>query len=819
MDSLLQDIRYGIRMLFKTPAVSIVALLSLALGIGANTAIFSIVNTVLLRPLPYPQPERLVKVWGKFDKLGIPKNWISEPEYWDLRARQKSFSSFAIYSAQNGLNLTRGGSDPLRISTCFTSSQLFDVLGVKPVRGRGFVDGEDAPGKEREVVISDKLWRNYFGSDPQLVGKTIELNTQAFTVIGIMPPGFGFAGQHDAWVPQPLDRAKPDDRGNHNYELVARLNPGVTPQQAGEEIHALAAQMAAENPQNYDVQQSGFGMFITPLRTEVIGDSRLPLLVLLGAVVSVLLIACGNIANLLLARGSAREREVAVRTALGAGKLRIVRQLLTESVLLSLAGGLLGILIGWWGLEGVKKFASETLPRVQETSLDGRVLLFCFVISLLTGILFGIAPAVHIVKGNIQESLKEGARGSAGKSRQKLRNVLVVSEIALALVLLVSAGLLLRSLNRLLQVNPGFATQRVLTVQLALPFQKYKDPAVISFYEELMRRLSALPGVEAAGAISHLPMSGAYYSGGTRIENTTANIPRSPRDGTPLIEVDQRMVTPGYLQAMRIPVVRGRWFNEGDTQNSTPVSVVDTEFADRIWPGQDPIGQRVAVGFDGDGPNAKPLWRTVVGVVGHVRHYGLEEVGREQIYHPAAQTPRNAMFLTVRTAADPDAMADSIRKVVASLDPSLPLYEMKTMDEWLDSSMASRKLNVTLLTVFAGVALLMALIGIYGVISYSVVTRTHEIGIRLALGAQRTDVARMVLAHGFKILVLGLAIGTLAAVALSRAMSSLLFGIRAVDPITFLAIPVLLTGVAMLASYLPARRATRVDPMIALRYE
>jgi len=814
MDSFLQDVRYGIRMLLKSPAISVVALLSLALGIGANTAIFSIVNAVLLRPLPYQQPGQLVKVWGNFEKLGLPRNWISEPEYWDLKARQRSFSSFAIYSAQDGLNLTRGGSEPIRVSTCLTSWQLFDVLGVKPARGRAFVEGEDLPGREREVIISDSLWRTRFGTDPNLLGSAIELNTLAYTVIGIMPPGFEFAGPHDVWVPQPLDPAKPTDRRSHNYELIARLKPGVTAERAGQEMRAQSAQMLREHPDEYG--DSGFSMFAVPLQSELTGETRLPLLVLLGAVLTVLLIACGNIANLLLARGSVREREVAVRTALGAGKLRIVRQLLTESMLLSLAGGFIGVLVGSWTLDLLKTYVADTLPRAHEISLDNRVLLFCLGLSLFTGILFGIAPALHIARGSVQESLKEGARGSAGRERQKLRNLLVVSEIALALMLLVCAGLLLRSFYRVLNVSPGFETQRVLTAQIALPFEKYKDPAVISFYRDLTQRLSTLPGIEAAGAVSHLPLSGSYFSGGTKVERTTVtNISRTP-EGLPSIETDRRMVTPGYLSAMQIPLIRGRWFTDADTERSPLVAVVDTDFAQRFWPGQDPIGQRISLGAEPDG---SPTWRTIVGIVGHIRHYGLEEEGREQTYYPAAQIPRNAMFLTIRTSADPETMIESVRKLVTSVDPALPLYQVNTMSQWLDRSTASRKLNVTLLGIFAGIAVMMALIGIYGVISYAVVMRTHEIGIRLALGAQRSDVAKMILLQGLRILGMGLVIGIAGAALATRALSTLLFGIRATDPVTFVAIPVLLAGVALMASYLPARKATRVDPMIALRYE
>ena len=583
MDTLVQDFRYAIRMLWKSRGFTVVAMLTLALGVGANTAIFSVVHGILLRALPYQDPGTLVKVWGKLEKSGIPQNWISDPEWWDLNDSNRVFSALAAYGPTDGANLIGGSGEPIRVAARAATSSLFPLLGVTATRGRILLPEDDRPGQQHVVLLSDAAWKTLFGSDPSLVGKRIRMDAESYTVVGVLPMGFDFGGRVDVWSPLALDRAHPDDRGNHNYEVLARLKPGVTLAHASEEIRAFAARLDRSYPADYADQ--GFGMYLVPLQQEVVGNVRPALLLLFASVGLVLLVACGNVANLLLARAAAREKEMAVRAALGANRLRIARQLLTESVLLALAGGGLGLLLAYGAVDAIRSLAAQILPRLAEVQVDPPVLGFTFGISVITGLLFGLAPALHFSGRTLQGRLKEGTRGaSASMARQRLRNIVVVSEVALSLMLLIGAGLLVRSFDRLLRVSPGFQSGHVLTMQLSLPENKYKNRSEIApFYQQLLERVRALPGVQAAGAVHNLPLSGSYYSGGVTIEDTVATgVRRDLKTHFAAIEADRRPVTPGYFEAMQIPLLQGRLFTDADDSQAPPVAIVDSDFARRF---------------------------------------------------------------------------------------------------------------------------------------------------------------------------------------------------------------------------------------------
>jgi putative ABC transport system permease protein len=812
MQTLWQDLRYSLRTLGKNPGFAAVAVLTLALGIGANTAIFSVVDGILLRALPYKNPAQLVKVWGKLDKLAIARNWISEPEWWDLQDSNHSFSDLAAFSSESGANLIGGSGEAVRVVVRGTWSRLFPLLGVEAARGRTLTAEEDQPGHD-VVVLSDGAWKTLFGSDRALVGKSVRIDAKSYTVVGILPPGFSFGGRVDVWMPLGIDRAHPDDRDSHNLEVLGRRKQGVTLAQASTDMNALATRLDRQYPNDYGGE--GFGMFLTPLQEELVGDVRPALLVLAWAVGLVLLIACGNIANLLLARASAREKELAIRAALGASRLRLVRQLLTESVVLGLCGGGLGLLLAGWAVDAMRGLGGEVLPRLAEVRLNPVALGFTFVISVFTGLVFGLAPALHFSGRGLHDNLKDAVRGSSpAAGRQRLRSILVVSEVALSLLLLVGAGLLLRSFYRLVKVSPGFETDHVLTMQLSLPENKYKPgPAVNDFYKLLLSKVRALPGVKAAGAVRNLPLSGSYQSGGVTVEETSAaNVPRLPQSHRAFIETDKRPVTPGYFEAMQIPLLRGRLFTEADDAQAPPVAIVDADFANRFWPGQDPLGKRITVESN--------EWRTIVGLVGHVKHYALNIKGREQAYVPQQQNLHSrTMFLVVRTAGDPAGVTGAIRLQVAGMDAELPLYSVKTMEELLGASIAQPRLNLLLLGLFAALALLLAAVGIYGVLAYAVTQRTREIGIRLALGAEPNAALLLVVRQGATLALTGIALGLAGSLVLTRFISTLLFGVSPTDPLTYAAVSGLLLMVALAASYIPALRATRVDPIVALRYE
>jgi predicted permease len=815
-------------MLAKSPGFTIVAMMTLALGIGANTAIFSVVNAILLRPLGYKNSSSVVHIWGKFEGEGIPQNWLSEPEYWDLLDHNESFSQIGAYALGDSANLTRLDAPPLRVSEVGATANLLPLVGVAPALGRVFNTEEDQPGHSHFALLSYALWQSQFGSDPNIVNKSIRLDGEPYTIVGVLPKQFALRRPADVWVPLGLDRAHPNDRGSHGLDVLARFKPGVTAAQASTALARFTDDLRQAYPNYYGNVQKGFGMYLVPVKDQMVAKIRPALLVLLGAVTFVLLIACANVANLLLAHASSRDQELAVRAALGAGRARLVRQLLTESVILALAGGLVGLFLAYWGVSGLRAIVPANTPRVDEVGLDPKVLLFTLGISVCTGLFFGMAPAWHVARTDLRDALNDAGRGgSASSERRRLRSMLVVSELALAVLLLVGAGLLIRSFGHLLEVSPGFQTQHLLTMELALPEKSYTDGGPVqNFYSQLLARISTLPGVQAAGAISRMPLTDSYASGSVFFEDTSIpDLPKyQPFANLPYMEIDQRAATPGYFAAMQIPLIRGRLFTEADDANAPLVAVVDETFARRFWPNREAIGQHVAIDAI---PNVKPQaprWRTIVGVVGHVKHYALDVEGREQIYFPHAQplfgtfSPRE-MALAVRTSLDPASATSVVREQVAGLDKELALYDVATMDQLVSRSVAQARLNLLLLAGFAALALALAAVGVYGVMAYAVTQRTHEFGIRMALGATPEDVLKQVFWEGGRLAALGLGLGLLAAIPLARLMRSLLFGVAPSDPLSLLIAAAALAIVAVAACYIPARRATRVDPMVALRYE
>ena len=824
MGTLLQDIRIAIRMMMKSPGFSLVVVLTLALGIGANTAIFSVVNGVLLQPLAYKDSAALVNIWGKYENEGIPRLGASEPEYWDLRNRQQSFSEIGAYALGNGANLTSSDAPPMQVSAPAATATLFQILGVQTELGRTFTEDEDQPGHDHEALLSFALWKSLFGGDPKIVGKSMQLDGQPYAIVGVLCKDFSLGGKQDLWIPLGLDRMKPQDRGSHYLRVTARLKPGVTLAQASAEMDRFAAQLARENPINYSAA-GGWGMFVVPLKEQIVGGIRPALLVLLGAVAFVLLIACVNVANLLLTRASAREKELCIRAAMGAGRARIVRQLLTESTVYAVVGGVLGLCIAYCGVYALHAFVPDNIPRMGEVRVDPLVLGFTLGISLLTGIIFGLAPAWQVGRTNLQGTLKEtGQSTSAARGTRRLRGILVVSEMALAVLLLVGAGLLIRSFQHLLEVNPGFEPQHLLSMKLSPPAQAYPNGTPLqTFYQRVLDRVKTIPGVQAAGAISELPMSDSYSSGSTFFEQTPlTDLQRyPPMSNLPFTEIDYRTIVPGYFQAMQIPLVHGRFLSDADTSDAPRVAVVDRDFANRFWPNEDPIGKRIAV--QPIIPKSNPLlpqWCTVVGVVGHVKHYGPNVEGREQAYFPLTQLSfARTMYLAVRTSLEPASVTSAIRQQVFAVDKNMPIYEVSTMDQLLSNSVDQPRLNLTLLVAFAAIALVLAAVGIYGVMAYSVTQRTHEIGIRMAMGAQSEDVLRQVLTEGARLAAMGLALGLVGSLAATRLIATMLFGVKPTDPLTFTAVAVILASVSLAACYIPARRATRVDPLVALRYE
>jgi putative ABC transport system permease protein len=807
LEDLWQDLRFGARTLRKSPGFTLVAVLTLALGVGANSAIFSVVNAVLLRPLPYKDPDRLVMVWEKGNPDEFPINSVSAANFIDWREQSRVFEGMSVLGRAS-FNLT-GAGEPLRVDGRRVSANLFRLLGVEPQLGRAFLPEEDDPGAGRVVILSHGLWQRRFGADPSVVGRPVNMNGHSYTVVGVMSPQFQFPSRQDElWVPIAFAPKEAASRGNNSYEVLGRLKQGVTLGQAQAEMNAIASRLKRQYP---DVVKSDATVVVS-LHEQTVGDIKTALLVLLGAVGFVLLVACANVANLLLARAAVRRKEVALRVALGAGRMRLMRQFLTESVLLAALGGALGLLLALWGLSVLKAFVPESLAEVKNVALDARLLGFTAAVSLVTGLVFGLAPAAQASRLDLNEMLKEGGRdSSSGRGGDRLRGLLVVAEVAVSLVLLIGAGLLVNSFVRLRSLDPGFSPENLLTMSVMLPQQKYPDHARrVAFFSELTSRVEALPGVRAAAVTNWIPLTLQGDTFGVSVEGR----PDPGPDKRP--DVVTRVVSQDYFDAMGIRLLRGRKFDERtDRADSRPVAVVSETMARRLWPGEDPIGKRVQPGEPD--PNG---WIEVVGVAGDVRQFDLAAEPRLQMYLPYAQfewfVPRQ---LVVKTDGEPAGLAAAVRKTVWELDRDQPVSDVRTMEEVLSGSVARQRFSTLLLGVFAALALLLAAVGIYGVMSYAVAQRTREIGIRIALGAQAGSVLRLMVGQGLKLAAAGVALGLVGALLLTRLMSSLLFGVSATDPATLVCISVVLVGVALLASYIPARRAAKVDPLVALRYQ
>ena len=805
MRTLLQDLRYGARMLLKNPGFTLIAVLTLALGIGANTAIFSVINGVLLGSLPYPHPEELAMVWCDNKRQGIHDDITSYPNFVDWRDRNKTFQGMAGVTDESYTITGRG--EPIEIRAASVSPNFFQLLGVSPVRGRGFTAEEEQPGRDRIAILSHSLWQRHFGGASEILNKTISLSGEPNIVVGIMPPGFQFPEKTELWKPLAPDERMRGARGAFWLPIVGRFKPGVTRAQAQADLEVITNQIEQQFP-----DMAGYGVNVVSVLEQSVGFIRRALMILFIAVLFVLLIACANVANLLLARAAVRQREVSIRTAIGADRWRIVRQLMTESMLLAVLGGALGVLLAWWGLKLLVGLSPADIPRLEYIRLDGRVLLFTLGLSLLTGLIFGLAPALQTSQLNLSETLKESGRtgGASGRRAQRMRGVFIVAEVALTLALLVSAGLLVRSFWRLQQVNPGFRPDHLLTLRLSLSGSNYTTGAqAVSFFERLQERLAALPGVVAASATTGVMLPKLANSAGFTIEGR-------PRDPNELgLELPIDTVQPNYFQTMGVQLLKGRTFNAQDTQENPRVTIVNETFAKRYFPDEDPIGKRFT--FGRPGPNTR--WITIVGVVRDTKRQGIEQSIRIESWMPLTQRPSGSMEVVLRTTGDPLSLSNAVREAVWSIDRDLPIPTIQSMEQVMSERVAQRRLNMLLLGLFALVALILAAVGIYGVMSYTVTQRTYEIGIRMALGAQAGDVLWLVVRQGMLLALLGVVIGLAATFAFTRLMASLLFSVSATDPITFAAIVVLLIAVALVACWVPARRAAKVDPMIALRFE
>lgn len=805
METIWQDLRFGLRMLAKSPGFTLVAVLTLALGIGANTAIFSVVNAVLLRPLPYPESEGLVRIWE--DPGNIAKNFVNPRNYADFRDQNQIFEQVAAISTQS-TNLT-GEGEPERVINARVASGFFSILRINPALGRTFLPQEDQTGNEHVAVLSHSLWQRRFGADPKAIGQTLMLNGESLTIIGVMPAGFSFPVGIDLWTPLVFtpEQMADSSRGSHFLSVIGRLKPQRTVEQAQAEMDTIYHRLRQQHPESL----AKWKVHVFSMYQDSVGGVKSSLFTLLGAVCFVLLIACANVANLMLARATTRQREISIRTALGASRARLIRQLLTESVLLALVGGALGVLLGWGGIKLLVHLDPGTIPRLDEIDIDRSVLIFTSLLSLLSGVIFGLAPAWQSSKIDLNKALKEATgRGSIGGGQAYLRQLFVVAEVALSLVLLVGAGLMIRSFIRLGQVELGFNPENVMAMRVALPRSRYADrPPQIAFYRQVVERVKALPGVQSAALVSDPPISGSVglWQNGFGIEGRPA-LPPGQGNSAYL-----RWTTPDYFKTLGISLLKGRLLTEADNQDTPWVTVIDEAMARRYFPNEDPLGKRVVVYWSEQRP------REIVGVVSHVRQTSLDYEAGPHMYIPYYQTPLNYATLLVKTPTDSTALAASIKSEVLAVDRQQPVYAVTTMKQIIAASIAERRFHLTLLGIFAGVALVLATVGIYGVMSYAVTQRTPEIGIRLALGAQASDVLKLVIGRGLLLTVIGVGIGLAAAFALTRLMSGLLFGVSPTDPMTFTGIALLLTLVSLLACYLPARRATKVDPMVALRYE
>ena len=817
MNNLWQDLVYGVRMLIKQPGFTAVALLSLAIGIGVNSTIFSVINAVLLHPLPYPDADRLVILWSRSPGLNVAQDWFSPGQYLDVKTQNQVFDATAVTIGAS-FNMT-GQGGPEHIDGARVSSSFLSMLGAKTMYGGLFTSDEDLPGRPPSVILSHGFWQRRFGSDPNVVGRSITLNGNNLTIIGVLSAGFSLSNEvmpavnaistADVMLPLPFSETARANRGNEDFNIFARLKPGVTIIQAQADMDLIAGRMKQQYPDRYP-PTGGLAISVVPLLKQVVGDIGETLPMLFGAVGFVLLIACVNVANLLLARAAVRQKEVSIRIALGAGRQRIIRQLLTESLLLALLGGALGLVLAFGAVKSIDIFGPENIPRLSEIGIDGSVLLFNGLIALLTGLIFGLAPALRASKVDLNETLKEGGRGAGDSSpgQHRFRKILVVIEVALSLVLLISAGLLIRSYQRILNAHPGFNPHNVLAMRMSLPGAKYPAPeSITDFYKRVCDRIKALPGVEAAGTTYSLPMSTVAFAW----EPITVEgyLPRTAYDS---IIANVRIVNPDYFLTMGIKLLQGRYFNEHDRKGENDSIIINEALAERYWPNESPLGKRLQ-------RESSKNWQTVVGVIRDTKQFSTEKEPPITVYFPFEQYTARSMYLVTRTTQDPSTMTATIIKEIQSIDPEMPVYDVKSMEQRFSDSLSRRRFSVFLLGIFAIIALLLAAIGIYGVISYSVSQRTHEIGIRMALGAQTRDVALLIMGQGMKLVMLGVIIGLAASLALTRLIKSFLFGVGATDPLTFAAIIALLVFVAIIACWIPARRASKVDPMVALRYE
>ncbi len=810
MSTLLKDLRYGLRMLARSPGSTVVAMIALALGIGANSAIFSVVNAVLLRPLPYKDASRLIVIWETKLSKGILQEQVSPPDYRDWVEQQRVFEKLAALREQPAV-LT-GGQLPERVETAFISPSAFELLGVKAGLGRTFLSEEAEPGRNRVALLSYGFWQRRFGGDPGILGKKAIVDGNSLTIVGVMPRDFRLLDTpSELWMPYTLDAKELSQRGFRTLHVIGRLKAGVSLEQASAEMHSIAGRIERQ----YADTNSGYSTKIIALRDQLVGDIGPTLWTLLGAVVFVLLIACANVASLLLARAGSRDKEIVLRMALGANPARVLRQLLTESVILALAGGLLGLALAAWGIAMLAQFGPANLPRLAEINIDWRVMAFTLTVSLATGIIFGLAPALLTVRTDLNSVLKTSGRGNTGsRTRALWRNALVTSEIASCVVLLTGAGLLIRSFLRLESVNPGFRPDHVLTMQIALPETHYSGEKVALFYHQLIDRMHALAGVQYAGIARNLPLSGADASLNFVVEN------RPVESAAEQSRAKYRAASADYFAALGIPLVRGRSFDGTDGEKTPAVVIINNTMARRFWPQEDPIGKRMKAGFDGS------QWCTIVGIVGDVKHTGLDAATNAEMYYHYLQIPpelmgfvEGTMTLVLRTQSEPNSMVAAVRGEVQKLDPDLAVFNVKTMQDLVGGSLAQPRFRTLLLGVFAAMALILAATGLYGVIAYAVTQRTNELGVRMALGAQKRDVLKMVVGEGAQLAAIGIGIGLVVAFPLMRIISRLLFGVNAADPLTFAATSSVILLVALAASYLPALKAIKVDPLVALRHE
>jgi putative ABC transport system permease protein len=806
MNGLRQDLRYGFRALTKSPGFTLIAILTLALGIGANTAIFSVVNAVLLRPLPYGEPERIVQLWETQPSKNAYQGTVSPLCFNDWRTRSRSFASMAAYRYAN-FTLT-GGDTPQSLTGASVSADFLAVIGVAPARGRGFTPEDDQPGNSRSVVLSHGLWQRRFASDPQIIGRTLELNGENQTVIGVMPPGFEFPNSVELWSPLALDLPRLQ-RGSHYLFAIGRLKPGIVASAAQTEMDAIARDLEREYPDD----NRGIGVNVVSLHDQLVKETRSALLVLLGAVTLVLLIACVNVANLLLVRATGRQREIAIRSALGASRWQIIRQLLTEGMLLAVLGGALGLLLAWWGVDLLKKFEPGNLPRTSEIGVDPWTLAFTFLIAIITGIVSAAVPAIYATNPDLNQALKESGQQSGGMVRGSVRGILVIAEVALTIVLLVGAGLLINTFLKLQRVDPGFRAENVMTMYLSLPRARYREGAQqVDFFTRAVDSIRAVPGVAAVGVVSDLPFSGSRSVSSFEIEG---------RDQTEDFAADQRVVSGGYFHVMSMPLLAGRDFTERDRRESTGVIIINQTMARRFFPNENPLGKRLRIG----GPIERGFyggtvpWREVVGVVGDIKHRNLQSNNLSEMYVPFAQYPMPGLMVAVRGTGDSNELVAGIRRTIAEIDRNQPVSNVRLMESRLASSIRPQRFNMLLLGLFAGLALALAAVGLYGVMSYSVARNTREIGIRMALGAEPSHLLRLVIGQGLSLTLIGTAIGLAGAFGLTRLMTSLVYGVKVSDPLTFVGSALVLLLVSLFACYLPARRATKINPIIALRNE